>query len=134
MAKSLPNSQLPPKTISFPEDDIEIKMSYGLLSEILKIIGDGENAIEVLLGDSNIRDFIVRRIFTDSKVPVLKEEDLISPYDIELDPLKLDELVAWVADHVTHFTISTAQKTQVVVEKYQDKVASLNPSKNGSES
>ena len=133
MAKSQLNDTLPPKTISFPEDNIEIKMTYGMLAEILKIIGDGENAIEVLIGDSHTRDLVIRRIFTNTKEPVLKVEDLVSSYDIDLDPLSVDELIAWVADHVTHFTISTVKKTQAVVQKYEDKAASLNPSKNGSE-
>lgn len=133
MAKSLPNAQLPSKTISFNDGEIQVKMSYGMLSEVLKILGDSEDAISILLTDPTTRDYVVRRIFTDTKEPVTKEEDLISPYDIDLDPLELDTLIAWVADHVTHFTLSTANKTRAVVQKYETQAASLNPSKSGSE-
>ncbi len=133
MAKSPLNDALPAKSIRFEESDIEIKMTYGLLSEILKLLGGGEEAVLTLLGDDNVRDWVIRRIFTESKEPITVVEDLINPYEIDLDPLELDRLIAWVADHVTHFTISTAQKTQAVVQKYEAKAASLSPSKTGSE-
>lgn len=134
MAKSLPNSHLPSKTIRFEEDDIDLTMTYGMLSEILKFLGDSEEAVMILLTDANVRDYVVRRLFTDTRTPVEKVEDLISPFEIDLNPLNLDILLAWVADHVTHFTLSTAQKAQAVVQKYEDQAASLSPLKSGSES
>lgn len=133
MANSTPNKSLPPKNLSFKDEDIELTMSYGMLSEILKIIGDQENAVMLLMSDDNVRDYVICRLFTPTKEPITEIKDLINPYEIDLDPLKIDEVVAWVADHITHFTISTARRTQAVVQKYEGQAASLDPSKNGSQ-
>jgi hypothetical protein len=111
MAEYIPNKSL---TVG----DETLLMSYGMFSEIMRIIGDPDNAVETLMSDSNTRDWVIRRLFTKTNKPVETAEDLMNPYDIPLDPTEMDQVIAWVADHVLHFTISTAGKVKPVVERY----------------
>lgn len=95
-------------------------MSYGMFNDVMRILGSGQDAVEILMSDPALRDLVVRRLFTDTRKPISDiNEDLINPFEIEASPCELDEIVAWVADHVLHFMVSTAAKTQPVVEKYQ---------------
>ena len=117
MATSIPQS-VPSKSLIV--GDTELLMSYGMFNDIMRIIGSAEEAVEYLMNDSGVRDNVIRRLFTPGlRQPVENIEDLINPWDIPVSPLELDVIVAWVADHVMHFTMSTALKTRTVVEKYQ---------------
>jgi hypothetical protein len=117
MVTSTPQS-VPNKTLTV--DGTELLMSYGMFNDIMRIIGSAEEAVEYLMNDPGVRDNVIRRLFTpELRKPVENIEDLINPWDIPVSPLELDIIIAWVADHVMHFTMSTALKTRTVVEKYQ---------------
>lgn len=131
MAKS-PQS-IPNKSFTLVSGE-EIHMSYGLFSDIMRLLGNSETAVDLLLSDPSLQGFVVRRIFTVAQKPVENIDELINPYEIDMSPLELDDLLAWVADHVMHFIVSTAEKTRPVVGKYQDRAASLSQSRIGSES
>lgn len=113
-------------------DGTELFMSYGMFNDIMRILGATEDAVDLLISDSNVRDLVVRRLFTKLDHALENTEELINPHDMPVSPLELDDIVAWVADHVIHFTISTAEKTRPVVERYQSRQeAFLNQSKSG---
>ena len=108
-------------------------MSYGMFSDIMRIIGDNEDTLELLMNEPNIRDQVIRRLFTPTKKPIQSIDDLINPFDIEASPMEMDVIIAWVVDHAMHFTMSTAEKARPVVEKHLAAAVSSNQSRNGSE-
>jgi len=114
--QSIPNKSI--KT----EADQELVMTYGMFTDIMRLIGEQEDTVSILMTDANVRDLVIRRLFTPMKKAVENVDELINPYEIDISPLELDSIIAWVADHVMHFTISTAEKTRPVVEKYQDRL------------
>lgn len=109
---------IPNKSLT-TESGTELLMSYGMFSDIMRILGSDEDTLDILLTDETRRSYVIRRLFTDNKTPVSDISELINPYDIDVSILELDTIIAWVADHIMHFTMSTAQKTRPVVEKYQ---------------
>ena len=126
-------SKTPRPEKSLKVGDHTLTMTYGMFGEVMRLIGSAEDTVDILLRDPQVRDLIVRRLFTDLQRPIEDFNELINPFEIDIDPLEQDAIVAWVAEHALHFTMSTAQKAQKVVEKYQETLASLNPSKTGSE-
>jgi hypothetical protein len=108
-------------------EDTEIKMSFALLQEVMKVIDNPENVTALLISDFYLRDWVVRRVLTGNK-RVKSDDDLIDLFDVEVDDEKLDDLVLWVTDHVLYFFTATAQKTMKLGEKYQAQVAAITPS------
>lgn len=123
-----------PEKIYTTEAGKELTMTYGMFNDIMRILGSTGDAVEILLDNADLRGWVIRRLFTEDKREVKNIDELINPYDIDISPLELDGIVAWVADHVMHFTMSTTEKTRPVVQKYADRVATVSsdPSKNGS--
>lgn len=95
-----------------------LTMSYGLFNEILKVIPNPGQITDLVISDPFLRDYVVRRMLTGNK-RVQKDEDLVDPFDLDIDLDELDDLVAWVAEHVLHFFMKSAEKTAKIGEKYQ---------------
>lgn len=105
-------------TIKVNGEDQDIVMSYGLFNEISKVIPSPEQVPQLLVTDAMLRDYVVRRVLTGNK-HVKSDEDLIDPFTLDIDPDDLEDLVAWVADHVMSFFISSAAKANTVLTKYK---------------
>jgi hypothetical protein len=128
------NHVIPPKTLTIESGEV-LTMSYGMFTDIMRLMGDSEDAVSMLMGDSNVRDWVVRRLFTKAQKPIESADDLINPFDMDVNPLEQSNIIAWVADHVMHFTVSTAEQTRPVVVKYQERLQAVSSSlsKTGSE-
>jgi hypothetical protein len=110
-----------------------IKMTYGLFNEIMVVVPSPEQIADLLVTDAGLRDYVIRRMLTGNK-PVLNESDLVQSFDIDVDITDLDNLVAWVGDHVMYFFMAAAQKTAKLGEKYKPSLTQLAQSKTGAES
>lgn len=110
-----------------------IKMTYGLFNEIMMVVPHPENIGELLITNAGLRDYVIRRMLTGNK-KVLKEEDLVDPFDLDIDIGDLEDLVTWVGDHVLYFFMNSAAKTAKLGEKYEATIAQLAQSKTGSPS
>lgn len=113
-------------------ENTTITMSYGLFNEIMKVVPKPENIGDLLIQDPFLRDYIVRRMLTGNK-KVTSDEDLVDAFDCDVDIERLDELVAWVGDHILHFFITSARKTAVLGEKYTETITQLTQSQSGAE-
>jgi hypothetical protein len=112
-------------------DEIQIiKMTYGLFNEIMQVVPAPEQIADLLIRDAGLRDYVIRRMMTGSK-RVRSEEDMVDPFELDVDITALDDLVMWVGDHVLYFFLSTAQKTAEMGKKYEASVAQLNQSQTG---
>lgn len=104
-----------------------IVMSYGLFNEIMKVVPSPEAITDLVIQDPYLRDYVVRRMLTGNK-KVTNDEDMVDAFDLDIDLDQLDDLVAWVAEHVLHFFMKSAEKTAKVGEKYQEVVKQLTQS------
>lgn len=104
-----------------------IAMTYGLFNEIMRVIPEPGRIQDLVVSDPYLRDYVVRRMLTGNK-RVDKDEDLVDPFEIDLDIDELDDLVAWVAEHVLHFFMKSAAKTAKIGERYQPVVDQLTQS------
>ena len=122
-------------TVTVDGEPHDIKMTYGLLTEILKVIPSPDQITDLVVTDPGLREYVIRRMMTGNK-RVRSEDDLVDTFDINIDVFELDGLVAWVAEHVLHFFMKSAAKTASVTEKYEATIQSLTrslPSQAGSQ-
>lgn len=127
MAGKRPTTSLPNPTYTVESTGQELRMSYGMFNDVMRIIGHTQDLSVVLITDPMVRDLVIRRLFTDNKKAIDKEVDLINSFDIEALPSELDGILAWVADHASHFLVSTGRTMQGVLEKYQDQIPKTDP-------
>jgi len=104
-----------------------ITMSYGLFNEIMRVVPSPEQITDLVVRDPYLRDYVVRRMLTGNK-KVETDEDLVDPFELDIDLDELDELVNWVAEHVLHFFMKSVAKTAKTGEKYQAVIAQLTQS------
>lgn len=114
-----------------------VKMTYGIFNEILQIIPDPQNIGDLFISDAALRDYVARRVLSGSK-RITKEEELIDPYEMDVDMDDLNDLILWVGDHVMYFFMNNAGKTGKLMEKYQNQIQQMqetqsSQSKSGSE-
>lgn len=132
-------ASLPSPTYTVPSNNKELRMSYGMYNDIMRLVGDPQSATQLLITDATTRDLVVRRLFTENNKSVTQTDELIDSFEIDILPSELDGIVAWVADHVAYFLLSTGTKMNEVVEKYRGlgeelaKAVSSNQSNDGSE-
>lgn len=104
-----------------------IIMTYGLFNEVMKVVPNPAQITNLVVNDPFLRDYVVRRMLTGNK-RVETDEDLIDPFDLDIDLDDLDDLVSWVAEHVLHFFMNSAAKTAKIGEKYQPVIDELTQS------
>lgn len=116
------------------DEERDIKMSFALLQEIMKVIPSPENIASLLIQDFYLREYVVRRVLTGNK-RVVSDDDLIDLFDLEFEDEALDDLVLWVTDHILYFFTNTVEKSLNLGVRYKEKMAGLipsNPSPTGS--
>ena len=140
MAKQISPESLPSPTYTVPSTGKELKMSYGMYNDIMRLIGNPQDATQLLIMDATTRDLVLRRLFTDNNKSIQQTEELIDSFEIDILPSELDGIVAWVADHASYFLLSTGRAMNTVIEKYRGQTEELTeqvsspPSKDGSKS
>lgn len=125
----------PEKSIKLEESGLEFTMTYVLLNDILRFVGNIDEAVLALTTDQRTRNLVIRRLLTDNKKPVNEDADLIPMEEVEIDIYELDDLLAWVMEHITYFFMRMADKVTKSVGKYPDmmkQMMSSDPSETGS--
>lgn len=110
---------LPEPTYTVPSNGRVLTMSYGMFSDITRLVGDPENLTAILVTDPMARDLVLRRLFTDNSKSVDKIEELVDSFEIDILPTELDGILAWVADHVSYFLVSTGRSLGQMIQRYQ---------------
>lgn len=100
---------LPPVSDTLNVGDLRLKMTYGLLADVCRIVPDGSVVAELVLTDSYARDFLMRRALTPIKGMIGSEAELIKAEDIELSMTEVSEVLDWVVAHVLGFWMRSAQ-------------------------
>ena len=127
----------PDKSLRLEESNLEFKMTYLMLNDILRFTGGPDEAMASILTNQDTRDLIIRRLMTDAKKPIKSHKDLIPIEDVDIDIYEIDDALAWVMEHITYFFMRTVEKVQKAVGKFPElaekmKTESSGPSKIGS--
>ena len=109
----------PSKTLTL-ESGRELTMPYLVFNDILRFVGTLEEAMTGLLTNQDTRDLVLRRVFTDSSVPVEDIKDLIKVEELEVDIFEIDEILGWVMEHITYFFMKTAERLQAGAAKFPE--------------
>ena len=101
------------ETVPTVSDTIEVagksyKMTYGLMMDLQRVIPNGEEAVVLVMTDSFIRDYIVRRVLTDKKGTVASETELILSEEIDLSMDEVNSILDWAVAHLLHFFVKSA--------------------------
>lgn len=108
----------------------ELKMTYGLHNRLANLIQNATN-VSLVLTDIQVQEAIVVNLFNkyDAKGQVLEEANL---EELDFTPVEIQELLVWVAEHLTNFFLGNLQSMTRIVEVYQNEVeSSLKPLTNG---
>ena len=108
----------------------ELKMTYGLHNRLANLIQNATN-VSLVLTDIQVQEAVVVNLFNkyDAKGQVLEEANL---EELNFTPVEIQELLVWVAEHLTNFFLGNLQSMTRIVEVYQNEVeSSLKPLTNG---
>ncbi|WOF44363.1 hypothetical protein KNJ79_05370 [Sphingopyxis indica] len=119
--------------ITIGEEKREIKWTYGLSNDIQRLVPDFGAAVNDIVSDPGIRDYIIRRALTDKKGIVREESELISFEAIDdIDPEEVLRLLEWVSEHLLYFFVTSAAVTSRQAKEYSSELGRLSPSSTGS--
>lgn len=124
-------SERPPLTITLGEKTY--KMTYGLQMDIHRLVPDPTQVISLMTTDPYLRDYIIRRVLTDSPKMIQDDDDLIPAEEVDLSSDEIVEILDWVGGHVLSFFLQSAQAAANLGRKYQDQLGQLMPTSGGSE-
>lgn len=115
-------SEVPAKKLLVREGETPrtLVMSHAMLNELIRMTGRADiTAVMALIEDLNARDLVLRRLFThDLQRPIVDETELVSLWDLDLEPDTVDEIIAWVMGHFTSFFLRNLTVGQAVAAKY----------------
>lgn len=134
MSRTKTNTEAPASRIkvTIGSEDREIFMSFGLLNELARVVGDvnrtaaidldADLALEVMTLCLVPRDERGRPQFKDFEIPA------------ELDPETAETILDWVKDHVLAFFIRRLKKTLNLIETNKPALTEIGSSLTGSAS
>lgn len=106
-------------------DDKDVKMTYGLLMDLQRLLPDAPSAMAHIMTDPYTQDYVVRRVLTDSKGAVTKEDELIPVEDVDLTPEKIEEILSWVVQHILSFFAQRAGSLTLLGEQFKTALPNL---------
>lgn len=110
------------------DNGTKIIMSYVKLNDALRFLGGPDEAIQALLTNSNVRDMTLRLMIADHTRSFDAEEDLPTSADVgeKIGIFEMDDLLAWVLEHVTYFFMKQALSVQKRLSKYSTMLEGTN--------
>ena len=134
MAKD--NVDRPDKELQLESLEEPLVMTYVVFNDVLRFVGSVDQAMDAIMHSQDTRDLVLRRVLSDAKKPVEEVEDLIPVEEVGIDIFEVDEVLAWVMEHVTYFFMNQASKMQQRMERFPEMakqmMTSSDPSSNGS--
>jgi hypothetical protein len=106
-------------------DDYQVKMSYGLLMDLQRLLSTPEAAMTLVLTDPYTQDYVVRRVMTPSKATIMKMEDLVEADSFDLEPEQVERILTWVVQHILHFFAQRAAMLAKTGERFKTALPSL---------
>jgi hypothetical protein len=137
--KAAPAARL---TISLDGEKRELFMSFGLLNELCRAIGNLEAAVQIPI-DNELRDYTLLAVLSKrDDQGAVADGGAVNLRTLEIEVQDAEDLLAWVSEHVTDFFLRTMERV-VKTQKAQEgrflalaknKPANSTPSQTGSAS
>lgn len=117
--------------IKVGEQTKEIKMSFGLLNELAKKVGDID-AVPMLNIDPDLREGILTSVLSerDGRGNITEPVNL---FQLDMDPEDAILLVEWVGAHILDFFLKSLEKTKTLMEDQEERIKALMPTSSGSQ-
>lgn len=119
-------------TIKQNDEDRELFMSFGLLNELTRIIGDPGRVPQVAL-EPDLRDEFLTALFAKRKKSG-KIEEAADIDDLDVSYEDVEKALTWAQEHVMSFFVRSFRQIKAVTEKHEAEVTSLTSSLAGSKS
>lgn len=114
-------------------DEREIKWTYGLATDIQRMVPGAEELVNGTLTNPYTRDYVVRRLLTDKKGFVGDEDELIGAEELDdLDPDVVLSLTDWATGHLLYFFANSAGNMKTRLEQFGKALPQSAPSQTGS--
>lgn len=129
----------PPLThdVKLEDDEIHtIKMSYGLQTDLQRLVPDVSAVIDSVTSNPEVRDYLVRRAMTPATKMISDEKDLVADPRIS-DPDEVLKLLEWISGHLLYFFAKSARSLASLGTSFKAEMktaAQQVPSSDGSES
>lgn len=117
-------------TMRVGENSRDIKMTFGLLNELVRTVGDIEAVAEISF-NTDLRDEVLSQVFSERNKDGRIEEK-VTLFNLDVDPDEVVGLLEWVGSHVTDFLLKQMVRTKSLMEKHQPAMMALMPTSNGS--
>lgn len=122
-------------TVRWTDGDKTIHLSYGLWNDLQRVCPEPSVVVEGGLTDPYLRDYLIRRCFTDTKKSVIDEKDLLPEDEMPVgDPEELEKLLAWIEGHLLYFFGASSTSLKRLGETFKKTLtdqAPVDPSKSG---
>lgn len=106
-------------------DEYQVKMTYGLLMDLQRLLPSPEAAMTSVMTDSYTQDYVIRRVMTPSKATIMKMEDLVTADNFDLEPEQVEKILGWVVQHILHFFAQRASMLAQTGERFKTALPSL---------
>jgi len=112
--------------------ELDIKMTFGLLNNLCRKVGDIEAAAVIAL-DTNLRDAILVELLSDRN----DKGKIVNPIDLDslqVEPDAIIDLIDWAGTHVLDFFLKGLERTKKLQELNTSRIKALIPTSPGSAS
>jgi len=116
-------------TITVDGQPKDIKMTFGLLNQLVRTIGDIESVADISF-DIELREALLQECLAprDENGRIEKEVNL---FLIDVNPDDVIDLLDWVGAHVTDFLLAQMTRAKEMMEHRSDQVKALMPTSTG---
>lgn len=117
-------------TIKIDGKERDIKMSFGLLNTICKLVGDLDGATQLMI-DQTLQQAVLVELLSDrdAKGKITGE---VSLDEIDVDPSDVLDLLAWAGNHTLDFFLKGLERAKGLQDQHMPRVKALTPSPSGS--
>lgn len=122
-------------TIKLADDkELEVKMSYGLFNDLQRVTPQPQHIVSTVLEDPWVRDYLVRRVMTNTNTMIDDEAKLIPIEETGIeDPAEVAALLEWVTGHLLYFFATSAGNISRLGQEFGNQIPKpQQPSKSGS--
>jgi len=116
-------------TITVNEESRDIFMSFGLLNELTKLVGDPNQTASIMI-DVDLRTEVLSLVLAKRKKSG-KIEEAVDMDDIDISIDDVERVLHWTQEHVISFFVRSLKQVMAVTKNHQTEISNLASSMDG---
>lgn len=116
--------------VTVNEEERDLFMSFGLLNELSKILGDPQQVASVMI-DPDLRTEVLSLVLAKRKKSG-KLEEAIDMDDVDISIEDVERVLHWTQEHVISFFVRSLKQVMAVTTNHKTEVSNLASSMGGS--